>query len=252
MLSEKEWMKINRILLELYSINDLEELAYKMMRVFRMLIPFSQGYFCLLDTEQQVDREHSYFWGMGEETKQRYLDEFYDKDYLKFLYEISVDTTVYRDTDILEENIRKSTEFFKKFLKPEGIPYGCGILLIRNQRVLGILNLFRNNENGDFTDKEMFILDVLKNHLENMVHNTVYHSRQGMAAKQYLEQAAENYDLIPRELEILELIGEGLSNQEICDKLVISTSTVKKHIYNLFQKTNVSSRTQLLNRIYKF
>ena len=226
MLSEKEWMKINRILLELYSINDLEELAYKMMRVFRMLIPFSQGYFCLLDTEQQVDREHSYFWGMGEETKQRYLDEFYDKDYL--------------------------TEFFKKFLKPEGIPYGCGILLIRNQRVLGILNLFRNNENGDFTDKEMFILDVLKNHLENMVHNTVYHSRQGMAAKQYLEQAAENYDLTPRELEILELIGEGLSNQEICDKLVISTSTVKKHIYNLFQKTNVSSRTQLLNRIYKF
>ena len=179
-------------------------------------------------------------------------DEFYDKDYLKFLYEISVDTTVYRDTDILEENIRKSTEFFKKFLKPEGIPYGCGILLIRNQRVLGILNLFRNNENGDFTDKEMFILDVLKNHLENMVHNTVYHSRQGMAAKQYLEQAAENYDLTPRELEILELIGEGLSNQEICDKLVISTSTVKKHIYNLFQKTNVSSRTQLLNRIYKF
>lgn len=85
-----------------------------------------------------------------------------------------------------------------------------------------------------------------------MVHNTVYHSRQGMAAKQYLEQAAENYDLTPRELEILELIGEGLSNQEICDKLVISTSTVKKHIYNLFQKTNVSSRTQLLNRIYKF
>ena len=40
---------------------------------------------------------------------------------------------------------------------------------------------------------------------------------------------------------------KGLSNQEICQTLVVSLSTIKKHIYNLFSKTKVNSRTQLLH-----
>ena len=43
------------------------------------------------------------------------------------------------------------------------------------------------------------------------------------------------------------LINKGLSNQEISDKVVISVSTVKKHIYNIYNKTGVSSRGQLIS-----
>ena len=53
--------------------------------------------------------------------------------------------------------------------------------------------------------------------------------------------------LIPlndRELEVLRLIAEGLSNQEIAERLVIALSTVKWHINNLFGKLSVHSRTQ--------
>ncbi len=51
-----------------------------------------------------------------------------------------------------------------------------------------------------------------------------------------------------RELEMLRLIADGLSNHEIAERLVIALSTVKWHINNLFGKLSVRSRTQALVR----
>jgi DNA-binding NarL/FixJ family response regulator len=52
----------------------------------------------------------------------------------------------------------------------------------------------------------------------------------------------DDADLTPREREILELIGEGLTNQEIADRLVIEVGTVKNHVHSILQKLDVSSR----------
>jgi DNA-binding NarL/FixJ family response regulator len=53
---------------------------------------------------------------------------------------------------------------------------------------------------------------------------------------------SESADLTPREREILELIGQGLTNQEIADRLVIEVGTVKNHVHSILQKLDVSSR----------
>lgn len=50
--------------------------------------------------------------------------------------------------------------------------------------------------------------------------------------------------LSPRELEVLRLIAEGLSNKEIAQRLGISLSTVKTHIEELLAKLSASDRTQ--------
>ncbi|MFE9613473.1 response regulator [Streptomyces sp. NPDC006012] len=50
--------------------------------------------------------------------------------------------------------------------------------------------------------------------------------------------------LTSREIEVLVLIAEGLSNQEIARRLHVSTATVKTHINNLFAKTGVKDRAQ--------
>jgi two-component system, NarL family, response regulator LiaR len=47
-----------------------------------------------------------------------------------------------------------------------------------------------------------------------------------------------------REMEVLELMAQGCSNQEIADKLFISLPTVKSHSSSLFVKLDVSRRTQ--------
>jgi LuxR family maltose regulon positive regulatory protein len=51
-----------------------------------------------------------------------------------------------------------------------------------------------------------------------------------------------------RELEILRLIAEGLTNQAIADRLIVAVSTVKKHVNNIYGKLDVQSRTQALAR----
>lgn len=50
--------------------------------------------------------------------------------------------------------------------------------------------------------------------------------------------------LTPRELEVLHLIAQGYSNQEIARELVLSAGTVKLHAHNIYGKLGVSSRTQ--------
>lgn len=50
-----------------------------------------------------------------------------------------------------------------------------------------------------------------------------------------------------RELEVLKLIADGYSNQEICAQLFISIATVKRHISNIYTKLGVKSRTQAIS-----
>jgi DNA-binding CsgD family transcriptional regulator len=57
----------------------------------------------------------------------------------------------------------------------------------------------------------------------------------------------DKYNITEREKEICNCIINGFSNKEICDKLFISIATVKKHIYNLFLKTDAKNRIDLIN-----
>ena len=54
--------------------------------------------------------------------------------------------------------------------------------------------------------------------------------------------------LSDREMEVLRLIAEGLSNREIAERLIVGLGTVKTHINNLYRKLDVNSRTQALAR----
>lgn len=53
-----------------------------------------------------------------------------------------------------------------------------------------------------------------------------------------------NYGLTEREMEVLALIVEGLSNPQIADKLVITRATAKAHVHSILQKLYVDDRTK--------
>lgn len=251
MLSETEWNIINNILLELYTIDNLEALSQKLMKVIRMLIPYTKGYFILLDEEQNIRENESYFVGFNTRAERLYINKYYNDDYIKYLYDIKSETSVYRDTNILDSAIREKTGFYVNFLRPENIVFGCGILIIKNGRIIGIFNFFRNEQLKDFMDKELYILDILKKHLENMIYNVTQLSRANISVNKNLNAFADTFYLTDREKEVLCLINKGYSNQKIADELGIFLSTVKKHVYNLFNKTEVVNRSQLISLFLK-
>ncbi len=55
--------------------------------------------------------------------------------------------------------------------------------------------------------------------------------------------------LTPRELEIMQMTSDGFSYNEIAEKLNIATSTVKKHMTNVFQKLQVKNKILAINKI---
>ena len=54
-----------------------------------------------------------------------------------------------------------------------------------------------------------------------------------------------------REKEIVEYLSKGLRYREIADKIFLSQETVRTHIRNVYEKLNVNSRTEALNKIFK-
>jgi NarL family two-component system response regulator LiaR len=75
--------------------------------------------------------------------------------------------------------------------------------------------------------------EVYVNRNENFIPNTLLISK---------------LELSKRELEILGLLAQGHSNQEIAAKLFVSLSTVKTHNQNLFEKLDVKRRTQAVEK----
>ena len=87
--------------------------------------------------------------------------------------------------------------------------------------VLNEVGVYVNREEGEPDRQEGFVLDAV--------------------------QIAQ-LEISKRELEILGLMAQGHSNQEIASKLFVSLSTVKTHIQNLFEKLDVKRRTQAVEK----
>jgi len=88
---------------------------------------------------------------------------------------------------------------------------------------------------------ESFIYPTLAKRLFGEIHRMEDEHKQNQSC---IMQRGRNEHLTMRELEVLQLISKGLSNQEIANRLFLSEKTVKNHLTNIFRKIDVTDRTQ--------
>lgn len=80
--------------------------------------------------------------------------------------------------------------------------------------------------------------------VEKEVYITTANGNSSIASEEELAKLG----LSKRELEVLQLIAEGLSNQEIADRLFVSLNTIKTHSGRIFEKLDVKRRTQAIEK----
>ena len=80
--------------------------------------------------------------------------------------------------------------------------------------------------------------------IAKMVFSNLQRPQAQIVSTPEIKKAPNSYGLTERELDVLELMVEGLSNPQIADKLVITRATAKAHVHSILQKLCVTSRTQ--------
>ncbi len=113
------------------------------------------------------------------------------------------------------------------------------------------------NVDGIFYEDDS--IDIIKKGIKAVINGELWYSRKVLA--NFVQRTKKNPPipgeekmpkLTSRENEVLTMMCQGLANNDMAKKLYISTSTVKKHIYSIYQKFNVTNRTQaVLYSIYK-
>lgn len=75
-------------------------------------------------------------------------------------------------------------------------------------------------------------------------------ARKVIASFQHKNSIDETSILTPKEKEILKALAKGLRYKEIADEMKISIETVRSHARNIYEKLQVQSRTEALNKVY--
>ena len=89
---------------------------------------------------------------------------------------------------------------------------------------------------------------VISSAIQLMLSGGVYVPHELLNGNPVEKSSGENVALTPRQLEVLGLLAEGLSNKQIGSQLNIAPGTIKAHIAAIFRELNAANRTQAVHR----
>jgi DNA-binding CsgD family transcriptional regulator len=114
--------------------------------------------------------------------------------------------------------------------------------IICDGRLVGTLNFARDPGGLPFNGNDLADLSALCIHLSAKLAT--------LRAKPKILSPAASCPLTPRELEIAELVAQGLTNGEIAAKLWITQNSVKQALKRMFRKLGVSARSEMVAKLH--
>lgn len=246
-LKEKEWIFLNEIIHMIYDTRNLNEMRANVLELLSVLIPNSSASFYLANTTGHEDKLLSdpVVLNMEQRDVTNYLDFGEKLDYTIPIYQ-NARPIAYKETDLFDDRFRENTEFYHEFLA-HGLEFPMALCIANDGICYGALSLFRSKRMGDFTDRDIFLMNQLRRHLVTKIR--IEYDKKKIDYGNRIDDIKSEYLLTTRECEIVNFILEGMSNEEICQKLFIEEGTVKKHVHNIYYKLNVKNRIQLLKML---
>ncbi|WP_066498463.1 response regulator transcription factor [Abyssisolibacter fermentans] len=251
-LSHNEWSLINDIVLKLHTTKDCYSAIKNLLMSLEVLIPHKKAFFDLGNYENY---NFSFFNPISVNISEKHLTQYYKHylhlDYANFVWSLD-HPVVYKDTNILPDHLREQTIIYKNWMQSIGVHYGGGFSIFANDRLLGSITMFRDKDMDDFTNKDLYIMQIINLHLSKKL-ALLYPNGVSCKTDCYHENDLKGkYKLTNRQYEVTKLVFMGLNNKEISEKLFISKNTVKKHLTDTFKKLGVLNRSQLIKAVYEY
>ena len=243
-LTENDWNFINDLTFKIQSIPDLDEMRYVFLNLIQVLIPCDKLTFFLADNEHYMYSPIQI--GLSMEKMDNYMKELWKIDYKKWIF-MTGQNKAYRISDFFAPGVREAQEYYQTVYIPDDIHYEAILSLAYNNQFVGVVSLYRSKRGRDFSDQEIYILELLKKHLAFRLYRELPEHKISSHKNRltHLDSLIFKYHLTPRETEVLKLILQGEKNPDICEELFISASTLKKHTNNIYKKLGINSRVEL-------
>ena len=237
---------LNNTIYQIYNIDDFDSMKREILTSLRLLIPNK----CASLLMARKDMKHSLTDPMCAPEKYKEMEERYmlyeDRDFSNWILHKNR-TVILNVSTLMDESEREKTDVYINCFAPYGLHYSLDMTIAFRGELLGDLTLYRGKESENFNDEDEEIMKLLSDHLNARFYANKYGSR--ILEKTGIGQLGDiinEYGLTKREAEVLHMILQSRNNKQICEELYISENTLKKHLHNLYEKTGVTGRVQLL------
>ncbi|MCH3972309.1 MAG: LuxR C-terminal-related transcriptional regulator [Oscillospiraceae bacterium] len=242
-LETNDWLLLNSIIYKIYTTKDFCAMRTQLLEQLKMLLDFDSADFFLAAQDGSDALTDPVTYNCDGACSQTY-------DFLDYSRGILYGgkSLIYRETDIISDEKRVQTEYYRKVYQPNNWHFSLQMIMAKDKKLLGVITFYRTIGKNNFLYDDIQILDMLKDHL---AYRLAEERRKSRAARGRItvEEAAEKYGLTKREATVLRLEMCGLDKDAICEKLVISPNTLKKHILNLYRKLGICKRLQMFQMI---
>lgn len=244
------WAKINDFLLQIGTARSLSEFNQLVSSHVADLIPHDYPTLFLKRFDAIYDPTDPTGFVKGFDSRRKFLDAGILSggepgsvdDYNQFYrFKLPIPHGYFKYQPYTDFRALSNTAFVSDFIRPRNI----GMILGGWYRSYTIV-IPRTKPARPFSDGEQAILKVIAPHVENF-YNALTRSAQRQAMDTRSDRSLVG--LTKRELDIAKHVANGKTNNEIAQNLFISKETVKRHLYNIFAKLEVSNRTQLVRKI---
>lgn len=212
-----------------------QDIAGHCLHAFTQLVPASRAAFYCVDRQLQA---HDFsLHGMSGEMHRDYLDNYRQFDPLQPRNYVSSDLAVVPLGLAMARQPIRDSHRYRHFLQRYDVVDVVEVFAHRGSRPQAAISLLRTAEQGVFTSEQLTQLAALQALLQLAVANLP-------------PQDDSLSSLTPKERQIALLLRQGVSNKELARELDVGLPTVKTHLINLFRKTGVNNRTELVSSLF--
>ena len=249
-LTIHDWYTLEKIFVLIHD-TPAEDIIPVLLKNIKEVIPYIHSHICIpsfpgSNTEKSHSRQYQHYSpDIPDKMLKSYMCQYKEIDFINwYVHDIEGRKNIFRESDIISNEVRDKSKFAIEWLFPLGIYYGCGMIVEKGQTEFVQIFFYRGMDDGDFTDRELEILGLVREHLSIKLCNSESPDLQSALNDNTSDSKMKL--LTKREKEIVDLISSGILRSNLSGILYVSENTLYKHLANIYRKLSINSFEQLL------